>query len=103
MKNPSKTAFAMLGVLFLSATACGGGGVEGTTYANNGSVVKIEFKSDGKAFVAMGPMSQACTYSQKGKTVTLVCEGDTTDLTIEDDALNGPPDGLMARLTKQKE
>lgn len=104
MRNPSKTAFAMLGMLFLSTTACGGGGVEGSTYANNGSIVKIEFKPDGKAFMAMGPMSTPCTYTQKGKSVSLSCEGDSTVLTVEDDgALTGPPDGMLARLTKQKE
>jgi hypothetical protein len=33
----------------------------------------------------------------------LTCEGEKTDFTIDDDgALIGPPDGMLARLTKEK-
>ena len=104
MNNPSKVSFALLGMLLLSATACGGGGVENTTYVGNGGVVKVEFKPDGKAFLSMGPMTTSCTYAQKAKTITLMCEGDSTDLTMGDDgALSGPPDGMMGRLTKEKQ
>jgi hypothetical protein len=102
MKSPSKPAFAMLGMLFFSTTACGGG-VEGSTYAGNGGMVKIEFQSNGTAYVATGPISTACTYSESGDNVTLVCEGGTTVLAVGDDgALSGPPDGLMGRLIKEQ-
>jgi|ERR1041385_4343763 len=88
-------------VLFL-ATSCGGK-VAGNTYIDNGGVVKVEFKSGGKAYVSTGPVANTCTYSESGKTVTLTCEGDKTTFTVDDDgALNGPPGGFLSRLTKQK-
>jgi hypothetical protein len=93
------TIFAALGLL--PAACGGGGGVQGNTYAGNGNVVKIEFKSGGKAFVSTGPISTECTYSESGKAVTLTCEGDKTQFTVDaDGALIGPPGGMMARLTK---
>lgn len=92
---------AITGLVFVS-TGCGGK-VQGNTYADNGGVVKVEFKSDGKAYVSTGPVSNACSYSESGKNVTLVCEGDKTIFTLDDDgALNGPPGGFMGRLTKVK-
>lgn len=90
-------------LLSLCTTACGGPKAEGHIYAGGGNIVKIEFKADGKAFMAMGPMSMPCTYSQSGQTVTLTCEGETTEFKIDDDgALIGPPDGMLARLTQEK-
>jgi hypothetical protein len=88
--------------LGLGALGCGGG-VQGHTYAGNGEMVKIEFQSGGKAFASMGPMTSSCTYTESGNKVELICEGDTTDLTkASDGTLNGPPDGMLARLTKVK-
>jgi hypothetical protein len=79
------------------------GKVEGNTYAGNGGVVQIEFKSGGKAYVSTGPVSTPCTYTESGKTVTLICEGDKTVFTVDDDgALNGPQGGMLGRLTKKK-
>jgi len=93
---------AAFALLIVSATNCGGS-AQGNTYSGNGGVVKIEFKSGGKAFVATGPVSTACTYTESGKTITLVCEGDTTVFKVDDDgALIGPPEGLLGRLTKDK-
>jgi len=84
------------------STECAAG-VAGNSYAGNGGVVQIDFKSGGKAYVSTGPISTPCTYSESGKTVTLVCEGDKTVFTIDDDgALIGPPDGLLGRLTLKK-
>src|SRR5204862_16681 len=68
----------------------------------NGGGVKIEFKSGGKAYVSTGPATNTCSYEESGKTVTLVCEGDKTVFTVDDDALNGPPGGFLTRLTKKK-
>jgi len=65
-----------MGVL-TSAIACGGG-VKGNTYVDNGNVVQIEFKSDGKAYMSMGPVMD------------------------DDGGLNGPPGGMVSRLTKKK-
>lgn len=77
--------------------------VKGNTYANNGSVVRIEFQADGKAQVAMGPMNQTCTWSESSSKVTLNCEGDMTVFTENSDgSLSGPPDGMLARLVKVK-
>jgi hypothetical protein len=102
MKNMAKVTSAIVfGVVSLSS--CGGGSAEGHTYSGNGGVVKIDFKSDGKAYVATGPVSTPCTYTEKGKTLSLVCEGDTTQFTVDDDgALIGPSDGMLSRLTKEK-
>ena len=95
-------AAAAVAVLCFGATACGNS-VSGHTYAGPGNMVKVEFQSGGKANTSFGAMSAACTYTESGKKVSLVCEGDTTDLTMADDgSLLGPPDGMLARLTKVK-
>jgi len=109
-RAPVKSKFAgskkllvlIVGVLTL-AVACGGG-VKGNTYVDNGNVVQIEFKSDGKAFMSMGPMTNTCSYTESGKNVTLTCgPGETIAFTVDDDgALNGPPGGMVSRLTKKK-
>jgi hypothetical protein len=93
-------AIAILGTV-AAATGCGGK-VEGNTYEDNGGVVKIEFKSGGKAYVSTGPVTNTCSYEESGKSVTLTCEGDKTVFTVDDDALNGPPGGFITRLTKKK-
>jgi hypothetical protein len=78
-------------------------GVGGNTYTGNGGVVVIEFKPDGRAYVATGPISTPCRYTENGKTVTLVCEGDKTVFKVDDDgALIGPEGGLLGRLTLKK-
>lgn len=65
--------------------------------------MQVEFKSGGKAVVSSGPISHACSYCESGKSVSLVCDDDATIFTIQDDdALVGPPQGLMARLTPLK-
>ena len=107
MKNRVKAsiarAFAFMAILSVCATACSGARAEGHTYTGNGGIVKIEFKSDGKAFVSTGPVTTTCSYAESGKTLTLECEGDKAEFTIDDDgALIGPPDGMLARLTKEK-
>ena len=95
-------AFAILAILSVFPTGCGGK-VEGSTYIDNGGVVQIEFKSGGKAYVSTGPATNTCTYSESGKTVTLICDGDKTVFTVDEDgALNGPPGGFLTRLTKKK-
>jgi hypothetical protein len=94
-------ALALLGVL--STTIGCGSKVEGNTYEDNGGVVKVEFKSSGKAYVSTGPVATTCSYAESGKNVTLTCEGDKSVFTVDDDgALNGPPGGFLARLTKKK-
>jgi hypothetical protein len=107
MKNQFNTSNArtavVIAVLSACTVGCGGAKTEGHIYSGNGGIVKIEFKSGGKAFVSTGPVSTPCTYSESGKTLTLICEGEKTDFTIDDDgALIGPPGGMLARLTKEK-
>lgn len=86
----------------LGAAGCGNN-VSGHTYGAAGGGVTIEFQSGGKAVTSFGPMSSQCTYTQSGKQVSLVCEGDTTVLTIGDDgSLDGPADGMLGHLTKVK-
>lgn len=103
----ARTLKAILGAIgaaaFCLPLAGCGSSVAGSTYIDNGGVVQIEFKSDGKAYVSTGPVSNACTYTQSGKALTLNCNGDRTAFTIDDDgALNGPPNGFLSRLTKKK-
>lgn len=100
--NNLKLALGITLVGSLLLTGCGGK-VEGNTYAGNGGVVQVDFKSGGKAFVATGPVSTPCTYTESGKTVTLICENDKTVFTVDDDgALIGPPGGMLGRLEKKK-
>jgi hypothetical protein len=107
MKNSVNSSYPLaLGIFVMFGamlTGCGGK-LEGSTYAGNGGVVQVEFKSEGKAYVSTGPVSTPCTYTESGKTVTLVCEGDKTVFTMDDDgALNGPQGGMLGRLTKKKQ
>lgn len=92
-----------LAALCVVAAGCGSK-VKGHIFHDNGGVVKIEFKSGSKAFVSTGPVTNACSYTESGKRVNLVCDGDTTVFTVEDDgALSGPPNGFLARLTPMKD
>jgi hypothetical protein len=87
-------------VIFLAGC---GSKVAGNTYTGNGGVVQIEFKSDGKAYVSTGPVTTPCTYTESGKSITLTCEDDKTQFTVDDDgALLGPRGGFLGRLTKKK-
>jgi hypothetical protein len=89
-------------LLCLGAGGCSSG-VKGHTYAGPGGSVQISFQSDGKAYASLGPMTSNCTYTESGNKITLICEGDTEQLTLgSDGALTGPPDGMLARLTKVK-
>jgi hypothetical protein len=95
-------SFAVFFAFVFILTGCGGS-VSGNTYTGNGGVVQVEFKSGGKAYVSTGPVSTPCTYTESGKTVTLICEGDKTQFTVDDDgALLGPSGGFLGRLTKKK-
>lgn len=97
------SALSIATIAILLVTVGCGGKVEGNNYADNGGVVKIEFKSGGKAYVSTGPVTTTCSYTESGKTVTLSCEGDKTVFNVDDDgALNGPKGGFLARLTKMK-
>ena len=66
----SKKLLVLIVAILTLAVACSGG-VKGNTYADNGNVVQIEFKSGGKAYMSMGPMTNTCNYMESGKNVTL--------------------------------
>jgi hypothetical protein len=103
MKTLRKNSFLIAAILCLTAACEKSTSVEGNTYEANGGAVKIEFQSGGKAVTTMGPMAAKCTYTQNGKTISLVCENDKIELTVNDDgSLAGPPSGFAARLTKKK-
>jgi len=92
---------ALLAMVFLSTFlgSCGAA-VSGHIYQNNGGVVQVEFRSRGRAFVSAGAVIHRCSYSESGRSVNLVCDGETTKFSVQDDgALVGPAGGLMARLT----
>jgi len=89
--------------LGVAVASCGkSSGVEGSTYEGNNGAFQIQFKPDGKASVALGPVAGDCTYTQKDKTVSVTCEGTQIDFTVNDDgSISGPPDGLVGRMTKK--
>jgi hypothetical protein len=93
-----------LGVVLLCCVVGGcSHNVEGNTYANNGSAVRLEFQSGGKAQVAFGAMNRTCNWTERNSRISLSCEGDTTVFTENSDgSLSGHPDGMLARLEKVK-
>lgn len=94
--------FLVLGCMAIAG--CHSNSVKGRTFHDNGGLVKIEFKAGGKAFVSAGPMTNTCSYTESGSKVTMICDGDTTVFTVDEDgALAGPPNGFMARLTPVKD
>ena len=66
--------------------------------------LQIEFKSGGKAYMSMGPITNTCTYTESGKNVTLNCgPGKTLAFTVDDDgALNGPPGGMVSKADEEE-
>lgn len=89
---------AVLLLVVLVITACGGPDVKGT-YSNG--PVTLELRSGGEASLSMMGDTKSCTYKAEKKQVTLTCGGDSLDFTINDDgSLNGP--GFMGRLSKSK-
>jgi len=104
IKLAGSKGLLVLAVGVLSVALACSGGVKGNTYADNGNVVQIEFKSGGKAYMSMGPMTNTCNYTESGRNVTLNCgPGENLVFTVDDDgALNGPPGGMVTRLTKKK-
>lgn len=91
------------GTLGLLVAACSSRSVQGHTYQDSTGNFKLEFSTGGKAYFRLGAMTQPCGYSESGRTVVLTCPDEKFNLTVGDDgALSGPPDGLLARLTKSR-
>jgi hypothetical protein len=84
-----------------SASARGDANVAGI-YANPEGNASVEFMSGGKAHFSLHGVGGQCTYTQKDRQILLICEGERTEFTVEDDgALIGPPDSFMTRLKKK--
>src|SRR5437764_8347782 len=98
MRTRWKNSLLIAAFLSLTAACEKSTSVEGNTYEANGGAMKIEFQSGGKAVTSVGPMSSTCTYTQNGKTVSLTCESDKIEFTVNDDgSLAGPRNGFAAR------
>jgi hypothetical protein len=99
MTNKNIAATLCVAALIVGCTP-GGGRVLGV-YSNPENTASVEFMPDGKAHFSVSGLGGDCTYAQSEKTITLTCEGESTQLTVGDDgALTGPPEGLMSRLKK---
>ena len=92
---------ALAASLAASMVSCGSR-VQGT-YSDPSGGIRLELKSDHKATFAFAGESAVCTYNVDSAKLTLACEGQKTEFTINDDgSLTGPPGSLMAPLRKIK-
>jgi hypothetical protein len=84
----------MLVALALTLAGCG--------VSKDGNT-SVEFMADGKAHFSLHGVGGACTYSQDGDRIRLICvDGETLEFTVgEDGALSGPPDSFVTRLSKR--
>jgi hypothetical protein len=99
--NSKKAVFAIVVGICLVAVGCGG--VAGHTYQSEGGVVKIEFGSNGKANLSMGPMQHTCDFVEESKSVAVTCDGDKTVFTVDGDGNLVPPaTSFIGKLTKVK-
>ena len=81
MKRLSPSSAIALLSLFLVACESS---VNGHIY-HNGGVVRLEFESGGRTYVSMGASIYTCSYSQSGKSVRLICTGDTMNFRVQVD------------------
>lgn len=92
----------LLTVAIAAICLTGCGGVAGNTYQAEGGAIYIEFQSGGKANFAMGPMKQACTYTETSTSVSVTCDGQTIGFDIKGNQL--VPQGgqsILGPLTKK--
>jgi hypothetical protein len=77
--------------------------IAGSTYVDSDGVISIEFLPGGKANFKMGGIvGGECTYTEKGKNVTVTCNGASQVFTMNSDgSLGGPGTGLIGKLTKK--
>lgn len=90
----------LLAVAVSALSLVGCGGVSGV-YQAEGGAISIEFQSGGKANFTMGPMKQACTYTETSTTVAITCDGQTINFTIKGNQLMPPSDSIFGPLTKK--
>lgn len=81
---------------------CGDPGVAGSTYGASDNSISIEFRYDGKATVRMLGVVVACTYTEKGKNITVSCDGAAQPFTMNSDgSLTATNSGLFGKLTRK--
>jgi hypothetical protein len=91
-------------VLLLACCLGCGNTIQGNTYADASGMMKMQFQSGGKALVTIGYMTQNCQWSQSSNNIAVKCAEQTMQLTLNSDgSLNGPPDGMVDRMTKVKQ
>jgi hypothetical protein len=84
-------------------TGCSDRGVAGSTYGDSDNSISIEFRYDGKATVKMLGVVVACTYAEKGKNITVSCDGAAQPFTMNSDgSLTATNSGLFGKLTRKK-
>jgi hypothetical protein len=82
---------------------CGDPPVAGSTYGDSDNSISIEFRYDGKATVKMLGVVVACTYAEKGKNITVSCDGAAQPFTMNSDgSLTATNSGLFGKLTRKK-
>ena len=100
MKILSTAALAVtLAVALICLSGCTPS-IEGTYSSANGTIV-LDLKSDEKASLTFLGQTRSCFYKEARDQVSVVCEGDTTMFTRnEDGSLTGP--GAVGVLQKTK-
>jgi hypothetical protein len=98
----AKSQFGLLcGLVLTACLLVGCGGVSGNTYQAEGGAISIAFHSGGKADFAMGPMKQACTYTETSATVSVTCDGQTITFNIKGDQIVPTEQSMIGALTKK--
>ena len=88
-------------VILAAGLLIGCGGVSGNTYQAEGGAISIAFHSGGKADFAMGPMKQACTYTETSATVSVTCDNQTIAFNIKGDQLVPQHESMIGALTRK--
>lgn len=88
-------------VILAAAFLIGCGGVSGSTYQAEGGAISIEFQSGGKANFAMGPMKQACSYTETSATVLVTCDNQTITFNIKGNQIVPQGESMIGALTKK--
>jgi uncharacterized lipoprotein YehR (DUF1307 family) len=86
----------------LGFAGCGDPPIAGYTYGDSDNSISIEFRYDGKAAVKMLGVDVACTYTEKGNSVTVSCGGAAQSFVKNSDGSLSPADsGLIGKLTRK--
>lgn len=81
---------------------CGDPPIVGSTYADSDNLISLEFLAGGRATLKMAGMVVPCAYTQKGKSITVSCNGAAQAFTMNSDgSLNAVNSGLIQKLTRK--